>query len=264
MSTPIDRLLSRRTLLAGAPMLAAAGLAQLKRASSAAQTSTSGDCSLEPALQYLYDFATTNFMALPVVTLEPDIDWVIAQSPELSFLMIPPGWTVFNGFANTFDRDGVPQWTENPLPWPFWSTTEIVSPDGSAAYIFIRGALDNVQLLPEDGVELMRHLVMLPDVRPDNICTVGQTDMLGDIHRGFWLSGDRYGEELLLTRGSILVSEVAGMNLGPGSAFFLDAFVSPTNESADLMLNVFLKLLWQQVPKGGDGEPTPTPSPTPW
>lgn len=267
MSSPIDRFLSRRTLLAGSPVLAAAGLAQLKRAASSAQTTTVGDCSVEPALQYLYDFTSLNFTALPVWgtgTLEPDIDWVIAQSPELSFLMIPPGWTVYNGFANSFDRDGIPQWTETPLPWPFWSTTEFASPDGSAAYVFIRGALDSVQLLPEDGAALGRHLVMLPDFQPKNLCTAVQTDSLGEINRGFWVAGDRYDGELLLSRGTILVSSVAGMNLGPGSTFFIDAFVSPTETSADLMLDVFLKFLYQQMPKGGNGEPTPTPSPTPW
>lgn len=267
MTKPNSRFFSRRSLLASVPVLAAGFLSRHLRTTSAAQISLTGDCSVEPALQYLYDFNTLNFTALPIRdtgTLEPNLDWVIAQSPELGVFMIPPGWSLFNGFANSWDRDGNPQWTADTLPYPFWSTTAIVSADDTAAYIFVRGGIDNVHLTPADGAQLMRDIVMEPVAKPTSLCLAEQTDTLGDTGQGIWISGDRYGNELLLSRGSILASSVAGFSLGPGSTFFFDAFVAPSDEAADLVLDVYLKLLYQQIPKGGASDPTPTPSPTPW
>lgn len=261
-----SRNLSRRSILASVPLLAGGLVARRIGATHAAQVSIAGDCSVEPALQYLCDFNTLNFMALPARgtgTLEPDLDWVVAQTSVSGVVMIPPGWSLFNGFANSWDRDGVPQWTASPLPYPYWTTSVLVSPDDTAAYIHATGGIDDVNLLPEDGAQLMRELVMEPLVQPTNLCLAEETGIVGDIGQGFWISGDRYEHELLLSRGTILTSSVAGFNLGPGSTFLFDAFVAPTNEAADLVLDVYLKILYQQLPKGGAGDPTPTPTPTP-
>ena len=266
MTSLLNRILSRRSFIAGLPLVAGGAIAHKQRASGAAQISLAGDCSVEPALQYLLDFNTLNFTALPVWgsgTLEPDFDWVPVQTPEIGILMIPPNWSVVHQFAHEFDRDGVPIWTESQLPYPFWTTTMFVSPDDLVAYIFVRGAIDNVQLLPADGADLMRHIVMDPVVRPENLCMAEHTDLSGEIGTGNWVSGDRYDHELLLSRGTVLVSPVAGPSLGPGTTFFFEAFVAPTEIAAELTLDVYLKILYQQLPKGGDGEPTPTPSPTP-
>lgn len=264
MTPPLNRILNRRTLLTGASAVTATAWIQQRHAAGAGQLSVSGDCSLEPALQHVFNFSTSNFNALPLHrmgSLEPGPDWVISQSPELGILLTPPGWRVINEVANTFDREGLPQWQSGQLPFPWWATTVVESPDASTGYIFIRGALDDIHITPAAGADLTRHLVMLPDVQPQSLCLAEQVDNLGDMTNEYWVSGDRYDHELLLSRGTSIVSSVSGSNLGPGSTFLIDAFVAPADRAEDLVLDVYLKILYQLLPKGGAGDPTPTPTP---
>lgn len=266
MTSPRERIINRRSIMLGAPLLAAGLWTQRPKVS--AQVQVTGDCSIEPAVQYVRDYASQNLMALPAekmgATLDPAVDWVMAQSGELGVLLIPPGWTLVNAWANTTDSDGMPEWQTTQLQFPFWATTLIVSPDESAMFMHVYGAYDNVELSAADGAELARQLVMGRDQRPDGICQVEQIDPPAMLQSSKWLTGDRYGSSLMVSKGELLISSVSGMTLGYGTTFIFDAFVAPATEAEDLVLNVYLKLLFQLAPKGGGGgDTTPTPSPTP-
>ncbi|MCO5217244.1 MAG: hypothetical protein M9909_00165 [Thermomicrobiales bacterium] len=267
MDSILRRRFSRRSAVAATPMLMAGLLAYRSQLGSAAQMQVEGDCSLEPALVHYANFAAGNLMALPTLRIrsfDPGVGWQMAQSPELGFFLAPPGWTVANGYANTFDRNGLPQWQAEPLQYPFWSTTIIAPPDQSSAYMYVRGAIDNVALTPVDGADLGRSLIMAGEGRPQNVCQITQTEPPSTITSAHWVAGDRYGRtDLLMHRGSVLISEVAGASLGPGTTFMLEGIIAPRADAEDLFLNTYLQILWQFLPKGGGGgDPTPTPTPT--
>lgn len=266
MTSPRNRFFNRRTLLMSTPILAAGLWSQRPQASRASQIELTGDCSVEPALQYVYDFSTSNFMALPLQrmgSLDPGPDWVIARSPELGVLLVPPDWIVVNGWANSFDRDGIPEWSGTQPQYPFWATTLVASPDETVAYMYVTGSVDQVELTPADGAQIARNVMMGVERRNRSLCLAEQVDPQYDMQLGHWISGDRYGSDLLFTRGSTIISSVSGANLGPGTTFLFDGFVVPRAEAEDLVLDVYLKILYQLLPKGGATDPTPTPSPTP-
>lgn len=267
MASILSRRFSRRSAMAATPMLVAGVLAYRSQRGSAAQVQVDGDCALEPAMIHFANFAAGNLMALPtarIQSFDPGIGWQMAQSPELGVFLAPPGWTVANGFANTFDRNGMPQWQAEPLPYPFWSTTIISPPDQSSAYMYVRGAIDNVALTPTDGIELGRALIMEGQGTPRSVCQLQQTEPPSMMTTAHWVAGDRYGRtDLLMHRGSVIISEVAGASLGPGTTFLLDGIIAPRAGAEELFLNTYLQILWQFLPKGGGGDPTPTPTPTP-
>lgn len=264
MTSPLDRILNRRTVLAGVPFVGVGLWSQRPRVS--AQMQMSGDCTLEPAVQYLRDYATMNLQALPAdkmgMTFEPGVDWEIAQSAELGILMIPPGWTLVNVWANSVDSDGMPEWQQNQPQFPFWAATIIISPDESAMFMYVYGGVDDVALSPADGADLARQLVMGTEDQPNNICQIEQVNPPSTQQSAAFLTGERYESNLMVSKGDLLISSVSGMNLEYGTTFMIDAFVAPASEAEDLVLNVYLKILYQLIPKGGESEPTPTPTPS--
>ena len=264
MTNSLHRSVSRRYLIASAPLIAAGLWSRRLGSSSAAKIETTGDCTLNPALRHVYNFATSNFAALPLERLgsmDPGVDWEMNQTPELGLLFTPPDWEVSHAWANVFDRSGEPQWQGSPVPPPNWVITIVASPDDTAGYIFAKGALDNVSLSPADGAEMARRMVMGDSNRSERLCEALQTDAQYQLDTSYWITGDQFGKDLLLSRGTLLASSVGGFHFGPGTTFLFDAFVAPQDQSEDLVLDVYLKLLYQQLPKGGSMESTPTPTP---
>ncbi len=266
MSGSLNHRISRRSLIGITPFIGSGAALLGGSIARSAQIDISGDCSMEPALTYLYDFVTLNFEKLPIWgsgTLDPDIDWQLVESNELGFLLAPPDWSVHNGYANSFNQDGTPNWMNERVPGPYWSMTAIISPDESAAYIYTKGAIDDVILTGADGATITRESIMGSERRSTNLCVAQQVKDQGDIGLRHWVAGDRYGRNLVLSHGSVVVSSSGGLNHGPGSTFLSNAYIAPARESADLMMDVFLKLVYQQMPEGeGGGLPTPSPTPS--
>jgi hypothetical protein len=251
--------------------LAPLGAAAIHRLASAQSGGLNirGDCTEEPALQMMMDFATGNLDRLPYRTMDeflPGADWEFRESVELGMLLVPPGWNVQNVQANSFSRNGVPEWQSQQLSFPYWGGCFIISPDESAAYIYISGRMDGPPFLDGNGlVELARTSVMGSDNTPREVCVSTQDEPGFSRQSSQFVVGDRYGRDLIISRGFGIQSEVSGATLGPGTEFGFEIMAAPRRESAELMEDVFIKIMWQLIPRSGSGddEPTPTPSPTP-
>ncbi len=250
----------------GASMALAGAWIQQQRTLGAGQLDIDGDCAAEPAAEKLLFFATADFPKLSQVgvhEMSTPIGWEPAQGSELGPFLSPPEWSVINAWANTFASDGTPEWQQQPLPYPFWSATMVVAPDERALYMHVSGGVDNVYLSAQEATDIARVTVLGPDARLRPVCTVGQHGGGPDLGTVDWVSADRHRSNLLLTRGWGIQSDVSGPSLGPGTQFGFDAMVAPRREADRYMVDVFLRILWQFVPRGSGGDSTPTPTPAP-
>ena len=258
--------LNRRALLAVPPLAMLGLLAQRLAGAQTPRMETRGDCLDEPAMKMLLDFQTGNWDRLPFQREEdvlPGIDWVVAETIDHGMLFVPPEWTVLNVWANEFARNGIPEWQAEPLPFPFWNATFIISPDESAAFISVTGSIDAPPFLDgDDCIELARATIMGSDEEGRELCAAQQQQSNGLMGEVLYAFGDRYGSDLFMCRGHALQSEVAGPSLGPGTSFSFDVMVGPRRESEAMMTETYMRILWQMLPKGG-GASTPTPTPTP-
>lgn len=260
--------LSRRRFLAIAAAIPALVVGKRLRTSSAQNYTEHGDCSIIPALEWYRHFATANFVALPSRGLNdhlPQHNWQATEDPELGPFMVPPGWTTDTFFANQFERDGSPIWGVDFLDHPRWTATMVTSPEQEAFYMHIVGAIDDVMLDSPGGAQLSRELAIGKEVETEPLCLMEQYRVEGQIPVTDWLAGETFGDHLLMTGGVAFTTDFTGFNYQPGSRFIIDVLVCPYEQSSEYMQDVFLRILWQFVPKspGGVGEVTPTPSPTP-
>lgn len=260
--------LNRRALLAMPPLAGIGLIAQRMTSAQSPQLETRGDCLDEPALRMLLDFQTGNWDRLPFTREEdvlPEADWVVGVSPEIGALLVPPDWTFLNVWANSFAENGVPEWQAEQMVYPWWAATFIISPDESAAFISVTGGVDGRPYLGAgDLVELAQNTIMGSADEGREVCAALQEQQAGlGMNEVLYTFGSRYGRDLLVCRGWGLQSDVSGPSAGPGTTFNFDVMIGPRRESEELMTDVFMRILWQMLPKSGDGASTPTPSPTP-
>lgn len=257
---------SRRTLLGLAPAAAVATWAMLRASSNARQMEVDGDCAREPAADLLYNFVTTNFAALPYVGLDDRVDWRLGQSTKFGAFMAPPDWSVVNAWANEWGPNGIPRWQTEPLPAPAWTTTTVIAPDQDALWMYVEGSVDDIYLTPELAGELARATIVGSDANLRDVCALRQTDIVNtELENTLFMTADRQGSELLLTHGWALLAPFGGPSLGKGSAFGITGMIAPRRHAEDVMRDVFLRIMWQLLPRAGGGsdddEPTPTPTP---
>ncbi|MCC6705009.1 MAG: hypothetical protein IT334_09035 [Thermomicrobiales bacterium] len=258
---------TRRALIAAPPLAMLGLVAQRLTFAQDDGLVSRGDCTDEPALRMLLDFQTNNLDRLPYRTLDdvlPGVDWQLVNSPDLGAFFVPGDWTPLVLWANAIDDRGVPEWQQEQPRWPFWSAVFVVSPDQTSAWISVQGAVDGPPYLDADALmSLARTTIMGSDERGRELCAVGRHDSTGLMGNVLFAFGDRYGSDLFCCRGYGIPSEAAGPSFGPGTAFGFDAMIAPRRQSEETMRDVFIRILWQFLPKPGGGESTPTPTPTP-
>lgn len=267
MASLLD-MLSRRRFLVAAGIASTIVAGSRYRSSQASQATEHGDCALIPAMYWYREFQRANFIAMPYTELNehlPQHGWTATSDPELGPFLVPPGWTTDNFFANRLDRAGSPIWGAEYLEHPRWTATMVTAPNQSAFYMIIHSIVDGVQVDSQGGARLVRELAIGPEVETEAFCLIEQLSIEGQLPMSVWVSGETFDDYLIMSNGHAIAADFLGMSAGPGSRVVGNVLVCPYDEADDYMREVFLRILWQFVPKapGGAGEVTPTPSPTP-
>lgn len=260
----LNKSASRRTLLGLAPVVAATIWAGRGSASNARQLELEGDCTSEPAVELLYNFFTLNVEALQYLGLTDLDGWKLAESTQLGPFMVPGDWDVVNVWANDWEDNGIPRWQAEPMPAPAWSATMVISPGQDAFWVYVYGSVDGPHQTTFEIGDLARSVIVGSDARLREICATGQQEAVNtDLENTLFLTADRQGSEMLLTHGWALQSPFTGPSLGSGATFGITGMVAPRRDAEEIMQNVYLRIMFQLLPKGSGGAGPPTPTSTP-
>jgi len=255
MGKRLDLTVSRRSLVfAGAaamtlPMLGA-------RQTSGQDTAViEGDCEDEPSLQMLFDWRDGKPVYESIADSGPQIDWVPFEHPSLPVpSLIPPDWTGVAGWADSFSRDGVPEWQDAPLALPQLTMSRIVAPDGDAAFEYAVGSIQQVLLTTADSATLAKENVLGADPTLRSVCVID--DQYNQLSPG-WFTADRHETSLLATFGNALQLP---HDIVPATVVTFTSLYGPRKDMEQLMFDVFLRILFQFL-GGGSSDPIPTPTP---
>lgn len=246
--------ISRRSLI-GIAAAGAAGALGFKASGRQAGEDVLATCATEPAVDMLFRWRSGAPVYASVAENGPQIDWVPIQPQATSGpFLIPPRWSAYSGWADSFTRDGLPEWQERPVSAPQLSATRVVSPDGEALFEYAVGAIQGVLLTTEQSSGIARGSIVGADANLRPVCMYDDQD---NVVMPGWFSVDRHRSRLLITSGnaSTLPSDVL-----PATVVSYTAMYGRRRDMEDLMHDVFLRILYQFL-GGGSGDPTPTSTP---
>lgn len=250
----------RRLLLAGALSCGVGALAGGRRTVTAQDELPTtvvgtGDCSREPGVQLLIDFATGAPGVPQLSELFPPADWKLFSHPTHTLsLFIPPDWEAYPGWADSFSESGMPIWSDRPPATPQLTLTRIVSPGADAAFEYIAGSILGPPLSLEQAAFVAKQSVLGEDPRLRSICTYEDSNPLGPAI----FQADRFGQSVHITNGVAIGLESSYL---PATTITFNNYFGPRGEFEMLMEEVFLRFIVQFM-GGGGSDPTPTPTPS--
>ncbi len=256
MTAVPPRLFTRRALLGAASFAGTAAWAHQVSGRQAAEPVVEGDCEDEPAVAMLFDWRSGRPVYRSVADSGPQLHWQPFNHPGfLGPFLIPPGWTGSAAWADSFTRDGVPRWQDQPMSLPQLTLSRVTSPGGDASFEYAVGSIQNALLTTQQSAMLAKQSVLGADPSLRPVCSIDDQEKA--LAPG-WLSADRHRSSLLITFGNALPlpSEVL-----PGTVVSFNSIFGRRRDMEDLMYDVFLRILFQFL-GGGSGDPTPTPTPT--
>lgn len=224
-------------LLAG---LVAGSVPAARRVS--AQTSLTevwtGDCSLEPGVQFLLDWQA----GLPVVQiteLAAPHEWVAYRHPSLPLaLHIPPDWTPVAGWATTFSKSGMPQWKDRQPVLPQLTLFRIISPDNDAAFEYAVGSLAGQPRTPAEASPIAIQSLLGEDPELKEICGSLDSNPIGPSWFGAYLN-----------EKSLFASRVFAVGapdvLNPATIVTYTSLFGPEKDFEDLAHAVFARMIVQ-------------------
>ena len=251
-----SRVLNRRSFLTGA---GATGAAMLLSRFGRAQVSDSavyeGDCESEPAVEMLFDWRAGKQVYPTLGEMAPPPGWQLFNHPSLlPPFLIPPGWNAYAFWADSYDRDGVPEWQDKLLYLPQLTLNRVVSPDEDAVFEYAVGTVQPDLLTTMQSADLARRGLLGADVRYRQVCVID--DQLNALAPG-WFTVDRQRTNLLLTFGNAL--QMPSLYL-PGTVVSYNTMYGPRRHMKELMYDYFLRFMFQFLGGGGSNDPTPTPT----
>ncbi len=215
-----------------------------------------GDCADEPAVQMLLDWRS----GLPVYPSPgdsaPPPDWVLYQHPALfPPYLIPPDWTPQALWAETLTPAGEPIWQSNPPAAAQVILTRMTSPDERSVFEFATGAIQGVLLTTQEAALVGKQGLLGENPRLRQGCLIDdQENPLSPA----WFSAERHRSNLVISFGNAMQLPDAFL---PATVVSYTNILAPRRNAAEMMYEVFLRMLFQFLGGGGSEAPTPTPTP---
>jgi hypothetical protein len=250
------RVLTRRALLGAASFAGTAAWAHRASGRQSADPVVEGDCEVEPAVKMLFDWRSGLPVYQSVAESGPQLDWQPFNHPSfLGPFLIPPGWTGSAAWADSFTRDGVPEWRDVPMSLPQLTLSRVTAPDGDASFEYAIGSIQNALITTRQTATIAKQSVLDANPRLRPVCSI---DDQGNALAPGWFSADRHRSSLLITFGTALTlpSEIL-----PATVISFNSLFGRRRQMEELMYDVFLRILFQFL-GGGSGDPIPTPTPT--
>jgi hypothetical protein len=219
----------------------------------AQQPVTTGDCGTEPGVELLAKFN----LGMPVAEIPdllPPIDWVRYYNPQIGLTFLYPStWMAQTLWAEQFSPEGAPRWTEQRPFIPELTTNRIFSPDGAASFEAAVGTLHGVLLSPLQAANVADLGVAGDASRLAPFCDYEDRNPLAPS----WFRASRIDGNVLVSEGYAIPNPSA---FTPSTIVTYYAMTGPREEFETLMREVYLRILFQFMPGGGE-TPTPTPEP---
>ena len=214
-----------------------------------------GDCEDESSVQMLVDWREGKVVYPTLGDSTPQPDWVEFDHPTIFVpYLIPPDWTGVALWADSFTRDGEPEWQESQLYLPQLTASRIISPDGDAIFEYAVGSLQQVLLNTQDCASIAKQSIVGADPDLRQVC------MIDDQYNALspnWFTVDRQSSNLLITSGNAMQLP---HDIAPATVVSFTSVYGPRSDMDDLMYDVFLRILFQFL-GGGSDDPTPTSTP---
>ncbi len=225
-----SRFMNRRSLVAGVASLAATGLWVRRTSGNQPGPVMEGDCEEEPAIAMLFDWRAGRSVYRSVADAGPQIGWEPFHHPSaLGPFLIPPGWTGVAAWADSFTREGVPEWQARPLALPQLTLSRIVSPDGEAAFEYAVGSIQQVLLDTGQAATIAKQSMVGESPRLRPVCTI---DDANNQLMPAWFTVDRHRSSLLTTFGN--VAQLPD-HIVPATVVSFTTMYGPRRDMEDLM-----------------------------
>ena len=212
-----------------------------------------GDCRTEPGVTLIAEF-DLGLPVMPIPDLLPPLDWARYFNPQIGLTFLYPGtWSAQTLWAEQLSPQGAPLWTTQQPFVPALTTARIVSPDGDAAFEAAVGTLYGALLSPLQAATVAELGMAGEGSRLTPICDYENRNPLAPS----WFRAAYADDSVLVSEGYALPSPSA---FTPNTVVTYYAMIGPRAEFEVLMREVYLRILFQFLPGGGE-EPTPTPVP---
>lgn len=246
---------TRRTAVA-----AIAGLWRSARCSASAgaepgaQPTLTGDCLQSAGVDLLGRFDLGEAV-VPLEALLTPMDWQFYSHPQTGLTFrYPPDWIAATLQADRFTPAGAPIWTTNPSLAPALTTHRVMSADGSALFEAGIGTIHDAILAPLQAATMAELGIVGDGAALADICAFEDRNPL----QPSWLRAAWAGNQGQVTIASQGYALANPGSLTPNTIVTWYAMAGPTGLFEPLMREVFLRILVQFLPGGGD-QPTPTP-----
>ncbi|MGI9253899.1 MAG: hypothetical protein ACR2J8_09140, partial [Thermomicrobiales bacterium] len=220
----------------------------------AAQPTLTGDCTQDPGVDLLGRFDLGE-PVLPIEALLTPMGWPLYANYQtgLSFYY-PPDWSASTIWAEGLSASGAPVWTASQPFVPALTSHRIVSPDGAAAFEAVIGTLYGSILSPLQAAGIAELGLAGEGTPLSEVCAFEDLNPLqpGWL-RAVWAGANQ--QVTLVSQGYALASP---SSFTPNTIVTWYAMAGPRGLFEALMREIYLRILFQFLPGGGD-EPTPTP-----
>jgi hypothetical protein len=254
--SPFERVagrLNRRSVVLAALALPLALHRNDVRGQFGQQPAVTGDCRIEPGVELLAEFN----LGMPVVEIPdllPPLDWVRYDNPQIGLTFLYPNtWTAQTLWAEQFSPEGAPRWTGRQPLLPELTTNRIFSPDGTASFEAAVGTLHGALLSPLQAANVADLGVAAASSRLEPFCDYEDRKPLSPA----WFRASHIDGSVLVSEGFAIPNPSAML---PSTIVVYYAMTGPRETFESLVREVYLRILFQFMPSGGD-QPTPTPEP---